>query len=142
MNNGGIRNWINSHKLLTVVALIFFTGLIQTFFSPDTSSTSQQVDSTSSRPIAEAEAEFKDLMETGGKAGLIASWEFSETANVVYVTDVWYGQSATFKKDFLAKVAMLRKETQGYRWFEVRDSTSNEKVAEVTSFSGSLEVYK
>jgi hypothetical protein len=47
-----------------------------------------------------------------------------------------------FKKDFLAKVAMLREAIRGKHFFEVRDDHSNEKFAEVTAYSGSLKLYK
>lgn len=81
-------------------------------------------------------------MALGKKSGLVTSYEFSESANVVYVGPLWYTQQVPFKKDFIAKIAMLKTNITGYRHFEVRDSYSNEKVAEVTAFSGSLEVYK
>jgi hypothetical protein len=42
----------------------------------------------------------------------------------------------------LAKVATLKKAITGYNHFEVRDAYSDEKVAEVTAFTNSLEVYK
>jgi hypothetical protein len=61
---------------------------------------------------------------------------------VIYVTDVWYSMTVTFKKDFLAKFAMLQEEISGRHFFEVRDDHSNEKVGEVTAFSGALKVYK
>ena len=89
-----------------------------------------------------AQQELGDLMATSKKAGLVESYEFSEKASVVFVGKVWYTQTVSFKKDFLAKIAMLKKDITGFQHFEVRDAYSNEKVAEVTSFSGSLEVYK
>jgi hypothetical protein len=91
---------------------------------------------------ADAQKELDDLMGLSKKAGLITSYEFSDTATVVYADKVWFTQTAAFKKDFLAKVATLKKTLTGYKHFEVRDAYSDEKVAEVTSFSGSLEVYK
>ena len=72
----------------------------------------------------------------------MSSYEFSEKANVVYVGKIWYTQPVTFKKDFMGKVAALKKTITGYHRFEVLDAYSNEKVAEVTAFSGSLEIYK
>jgi hypothetical protein len=50
--------------------------------------------------------------------------------------------TVSFKKDFLAKVAMLQEAISGRHFFEVHDDHSNEKVGEVTAFGGSLEVYK
>jgi hypothetical protein len=61
---------------------------------------------------------------------------------VIYVTDLWGSITVAFKKDFLAKVAMLQEAISGRHFFEVRNEHSNEKVGEVTAFSGSLEVYK
>lgn len=89
-----------------------------------------------------AEKELKDFMDLGIKANLVDSYDFSDSATVVYVSPVWYTQTVAFKKDFLAKTAMLKKAVTGYGHLEVRDSHSNEKVAEVTAFSQSLEVYK
>ncbi len=91
---------------------------------------------------AAAEKELKEVMDLGIKANLVESYEFSDKATVVYVSSVWYTQTVAFKKDFLAKVATLKKAVTGYGHFEVRDAHSNEKVAEVTAFSQSLEVYK
>lgn len=90
----------------------------------------------------EAQNQLVELMELSKAAKIVTSYEFSEKAVVVYVDKAWYEQPATFKKDFLARVASLKKITTGYKHFEIRDTYSDEKVAEVTSFTGSLEVYK
>lgn len=90
----------------------------------------------------EAQAELDKVMELSKTAGLISSYEFSDKASVVYADKAWYTQTVTFKKDFLAKVSSLKKTITGYHRFEVLDAYSNEKLAEVTAFSGSLEVYK
>lgn len=89
-----------------------------------------------------AQKELDDVIALSKKAGLVKSYEFSDKANVVYVNKMWYTQDVSFKKDFLAKIASLKTAITGYHRFEVRDAYSNEKVAEVTAFSGSLEVYK
>lgn len=89
-----------------------------------------------------AQKELDEFMSLSKKATIVTSYEFSDEASVVYVGKVWYTQTVQFKKDFIAKVATLKKAITGYKHFEVRDAYSNEKVAEVTSFSGSLEVYK
>jgi hypothetical protein len=70
------------------------------------------------------------------------SYEFSDRAVVVLIDKGWYGQNVQFKKDFIAKVGVLKKAVTGYSHFEVRDGYSNEKVAELTSFSQSIEIYK
>ncbi len=97
---------------------------------------------TSLKSKEESQKELDELMNLAKTGKLITSFEFSDSAAVVYAGPAWYTQTVGFKKDFLAKAAMLKKEITGYRHFEVRDSYSNEKVGEVTSFSGSLEIYK
>ena len=77
------------------------------------------------------------------ESGLVMSYDFTPDKGwTVYVGSVLYSQTVQFKKDFLAKIATLRKRITGYTFFEIRDAFSNEKVAEVTAFSSSLEVYK
>jgi hypothetical protein len=90
----------------------------------------------------EAEKELTEVMDLAKKAKLVSSYEFSDKASVVYIDNVWYTQKVDFKKDFLAKIATLKKAITGYNHFEVRDAYSDEKVAEVTAFTNSLEVYK
>ncbi len=94
------------------------------------------------RTEAQAQKELDEFMVLGKQAQLVTTYEFSERANVVYADKVWYTQSVQMKKDFLAYVAMLKKDINGYKHFEVRDAYSDEKIAEVTAFTGSLEVYK
>lgn len=89
-----------------------------------------------------AQKELDTIIALGKKAGLITSYEFSDMASVVYVGRIWYTQTVSFKKDFLAEIASLKESITGYRHFEVRDAYSDEKVGEVTAFMGSLEVYK
>lgn len=91
---------------------------------------------------ASAQKKLADFMAKAKEATLVTSYEFSDTATVVYVGPVWYTQTATQKKDFMAYVANLKKDVTGYRHFEIHDAYSDEKVAEVTSFSGALKVYK
>ncbi len=91
---------------------------------------------------AQAQKELDDIMALGKKAGLVVSYEFSDRASVVFIGATWYTQTVAFKKDFMAKVATLKKAITGYQHFEVRDAYSNEKVGEVTALTGSLEVYK
>lgn len=105
----------------------------------------QAVQSSSAAPVIDrsaAEKELKDFMALAAKAQLVDSYEFSDMATVVYVGPMWYTQTVTLKKDFLAKVAMLKEAATGYKHFEARDAHSNEKVGEVTAFTQSLEVYK
>lgn len=81
-------------------------------------------------------------MTISQQAQLVSSYDFSQATRVIYVTDVWFAMTVTFKKDFLAKVAMLQNAIGGRHSFEVRHELSNEKVGEVRAFAGSLEVYK
>ena len=112
---------------------------------PDTTKVASeptQVEGQPSQTKEQAQKELDEVMELSKTAGLVTSYEFSEKANVIYVGKVWYTQTVAFKKDFMAKVSTLKKTITGYHRFEVLDAYSNEKVAEVTAFSGSLEVYK
>ena len=51
-------------------------------------------------------------------------------------------EAGSFDSDVVAAVGVLQQAMSGRHFFEVRDDHSNEKVGEVTAFSGSLEVYK
>jgi cell division protein FtsL len=108
----------------------------------DVQNTKTEVTKENTLSKENAQKELDEIISLGKKAGLISSYEFSDKATVVYVGDTWYTQTVSFKKDLMAKIATLKKIIIGYRHFEVRDAYSNEKVAEVAAFSGSLEVYK
>jgi hypothetical protein len=130
-------------KLLITGSVIFFVicyVVVQVFMraAPQPVATTPQTASST----ASAAQEFEDLMKLSQQGNLVSSYNFSEVERVIYVSDVWFGLSVQFKKDFLAKVAMLQKAITGHHYFEVRNDRSNEKVGEVTAFSGSLEVYK
>lgn len=105
-------------------------------------STAQTKAPTNSTSKVQAQKDLDDIMSLMIRAHVVKSYEFSNSANVVYVDYVWYSQDVTFKKDCLAKIAMLKDAITGYRHFEMRDAYSNELVAEVTAFSSSLEVYR
>lgn len=100
------------------------------------------VETSKQQSKQEAQKELDEIMTLGEQSGLVKSYEFSNKATVVYIGYVWYTQDVAFKKDFLAKIAILKGTLTGYKHFEVRDSISNEKVAEVTALTQSLEVYK
>ena len=129
---------------LTLIAVFLFEGQSRTGSTPATASQQEATPTTSKSTMSGSEAakEFKDLMDLSEKSTLVSSYEFSETGRVIYVTDVWYSMTVAFKKDFLAKVAMLQEAISGKHFFEVRNDHSNEKVGEVTAFSGAPEVYK
>jgi hypothetical protein len=109
-------------------------------YTTSTNTSSVSVQSQISKE--DAGKQLKDLMDTAMKANIVSSYEFSESKNVVYAGKGWYTQKVSFKKDFLAKLSSLKQVATGYRHFEVRDAYSDEKIAEVTAFGGSLEVYK
>lgn len=90
----------------------------------------------------DAEKELDEFMALSKKAGLVTSYEFSESASVVYVGEIWYSQTAVQKKDFIAYVGKLKKAITGYQNFKLKDAYSDEVVAELTAFSGDLKVYK
>ena len=146
----GARAWIESHQTLTIIIGVVLFAIVATAAMSEQTAAPQaelpergQAEAAKSGlSAADAMVQFKDLMDTAEKATLVSSYKFSDSERVIYVTDVWYSMTVAFKKDFLAKVAMLQEGISGRHFFEVRDDHSNEKVGEVTAFSGSLEVYK
>jgi hypothetical protein len=143
--------WAERHKLLTVFAVMVVATIVINVAgmsaAPAAAPATQSVVAPSPTPApaissTEAASQFKELMDMSAKATLVSSYEFTDTDRVIYVSDVWYSMTVQFKKDFLAKVAMLQDAISGKHFFEVRDEHSNETVGEVTAFSGSLEVYK
>ncbi len=127
-----------------VVIVIFIIWFMWSIGSDDTSSPSQPTPTPQTQTVskADAEKELVDLMALSKKAGLITSYEFSDKATEVFVGSAWYTQKVQFKKDFIAKIGLLKKAITGYAHFEAKDAYSNEKVAEITAFSGSIEIYK
>lgn len=129
---------------LSVFFLVVVIGL--TSGSDDKSGQSTAVQSEQTAPTVENKEQSQEALDAliaiSKQAGVVSSYEFSETANVVYVTDAWYDLDVSFKKDLLGKIASLKEAATGYHRFEVRNVKSNEKVAEVTAFSGSVEIYK
>jgi len=91
----------------------------------------------------EAMKEFERLMDLSKVSGLVKSYEMTEdTPLKIFVSKIWYTQEVQFKKDMLAKFSSLQQTIYGRHRLEVRDAYSNEKLAEVTTFSGSIELYK
>ena len=143
-----VREWIGKHKISTGLIAIVAIGLVCSLSPSQCSSApvaTQNVPTNSeatSLSAAQASADFDSVMSTAEKANLVSSYKFSETERVIYVTDVWYTMNVSFKKDFLAKIAMDQEAISGKHFFEVHDDHSDEKVAEVTSLTGDLKVYK
>gem|GEM_PF-2480907 len=147
------RSFWRSRKFLYGVVIFLFVGSLGTLLDvsdPQPTSTPEvsqptvaEADTVPQDPSKEeAQKELEEVMGLAKQARLITSYEFNEMGNTVYADVTWYTQTVAFKKDFMAKVAMLKKTITGYHRFEVRDAYSNEKVGEVTAFSGSVEVYK
>ncbi len=91
----------------------------------------------------EAMKEFKRLMDLSIASGLVKSYEMTkDTPLKIFVSKIWYTQEVQFKKDMVAKFSTLQQTIYGRHRLEVRDAFSNEKVAEVTAFSGSIEILK
>ena len=137
-----------------IVAVLFIIGFIGSLFddSPapapvqQTQPEKQEVAKApepSTTDIADALKEIERLMDISKQAGLVKSYEISkETPLTIYADKAWYTQNVQFKKDMLAKFSTLQQIAYGRHRLEVRDAYSNEKLAEVTAFSGSIELYK
>lgn len=94
----------------------------------------------------EAQKELESLMKLSKESGLVMSYDFSELGTEIYQNDVyigkgWYSQTVQFKKDFMARIGILKEVLTGYSNVEFRDGYSNEKVAEISGFKG-IQVYK
>ncbi len=140
--------WMKKHPVYTGIIVIFLVIVLVEFLSGSSDSKpSTQVNQDNGQAVSQvskdaAQKELDDLMSKSKSAGLVTSYEFSDKATEVYVGEIWYTQTVQFKKDFIAKIGMLKKTITGYSHFEVRDAYSNEKVGEITAFSQSIEVYK
>lgn len=94
-----------------------------------------------------AQKELDEFMAMAKKAGLITSYDFSKLNDTVYRWDMyagktWYIQTVQQKKDFIAYVGIRKKIITGYSNLKLLDGYTNEKIAEITSFSSSIEIYK
>ena len=142
------KDRIKKHPILTgfivVIVIIFFINMFSgSSNSPvPTPQPTQQQTQTPTVSKEQAQKELTDFMETAKKAKLVSSYEFSDKATIVYIDSMWYTQKVDFKKDFIAKIGLLKKAVTGYTHFEAKDAYTNEKVAEITAFSQSIEIYK
>jgi hypothetical protein len=135
MSNSG--PWYEPHKLIGALVLSFgfvvvISTIAETASQASTAAHPAEVSQATASSTAAAVQEFNELMTLSKHSNLVSSYEFSASERVIYVTDVWDGLTVTFKKDFLAKVAMLHSTITGYQFFEVHNDRSNEKVGEVT----------
>ena len=105
----GVREWIASHPTLTVagaLVIISVTVAVSTsapvspseVYESGESGGTARAASTTTISATDASAEFTHLMETAENAALVSSYEFSDSARVIYVTDVWYSMTVQFKK--------------------------------------------
>lgn len=140
------KEWYKKWYVIVLV-VVGFIWAVGSSFSGNSGSTApqpvaQQTQTTPTVSKEQAQKDLTDFMETAKKAKLVSSYEFSDKATVVYIDSMWYTQKVDFKKDFIAKIGLLKKALTGYSHFEAKDAYSNEKVAEITSFSQSIEIYK
>jgi hypothetical protein len=137
------------------LAIFFGIGFIGTLISPTPPAVSEPVvtepaKSAEPAPVVadttskeDAQKEFTRLMDLSKKSGLVKSYEMDkDTPLTIYVSNVWYTQEVQFKKNMLTKFSSLEEDIYGRHRLEVLDAYSNEKLAEVTAFSGSVEIYK
>ncbi len=94
-------------KLAAQNAASTTAGQVEPQPAPVATESAPVVDATSK---AAAQKELEETMALAKKATLVTSYEFSESANVVYVGPIWYTQTAIQKKDFLAYVAKTNRD--------------------------------
>jgi hypothetical protein len=140
------KEWYKRWYVIVIVVIGFIWAVGSSFGGSSSNTTTQPVaQQTQTAPTVskeQAQKDLNDFMETAKKAKLVSFYEFSDKATVVYIDSMWYTQKVDFKKDFIAKIGLLKKALTGYSHFEARDAYNNEKVAEITSFSQSIEIYK
>lgn len=133
-----------TYSSVIIFLFVFLYAVVTIFTAPELNLKDQELRLAKMQEQAKgpAQKELNEFMALAKRAGLVKSYEFSEMGNIVYADSAWYSQTFSFKQDFMTKISMLKKIITGYRRFEVRDAYSNEKLAEVTAFSGSVEIYK
>lgn len=138
------------------LAIFFGIGLISTIFddtpprpvtapAPEVKQEAPKETATTKPTLSkeDAQKEFDRLMDLSKQSGLVKSYEMTKDVSLtIFVSKLWYTQEVQFKKDMIAKFSTLQQAIYGRHRLEVRDAFSNEKVAEVTAFSGSIEILK
>lgn len=138
------------------LAIFFGIGLIGTIFddtpprpvttpAPEVKQEAPKETATTKPTLSkeDAQKEFDRLMDLSKQSGLVKSYEMTEDVSLtIFVSKLWYTLEVQFKKDMIAKFSTLQQAIYGRHRLEVRDAFSNEKVAEVTAFSGSIEILK
>ena len=125
---------------IVMVGLFVLVGVWIT--NPTSNTTSPEKTTVSTEDKQKALKNFTDSLNLMKEGGIITSYDFSETSNVIYVSTGWYTMPVQQKKDFLTSLSSMKQVATGYHRLEVRDAYSNEKVAEVTALSGSVEILK
>jgi len=100
----GAQAWIESHQILTIIIGAAVFAIVGTTAMSNSTAASRAeaqngVASSTSLSAVDVAAQFKDLMNTGEKAGLVSSYEFSDSERVIYVTDVWNSMTVALKKE-------------------------------------------
>ena len=139
------KEWYKRWYVIVLVVVGFVWAVGSSFGGNSGSNTDPVVISNESSISKEqAQKELIDFMEIAKEAKLVSSYELLDKnkESIVYIDSMWYTQKVDFKKDFIAKIGMLKKTLTGYTHFEAKDAYTNEKVAEITAFSQSIEIYK
>ena len=93
-------------------------------------------------PISSYPNKLKAFLDTNIESGLVHSYKFSEYERVAYVKPQWYLLDVDFKKKFLSVIRFYLGELVGQERFDIRDYRSNELLAEATTFTGTIKIYK
>lgn len=130
-------------KIILGVLAVMVLVIAYNSIGIDTSSTPQPTQTIISPDAKQnAQKQLKDVLGVAIENGLVTTYEFSDSANVIYVSNLWYTGTVQSKQEFLNSVSRIKEQATGYHRFEVRHAQSNEKVAEVTALTGAVEIYK
>jgi len=93
------------------------------------------------------EKEFVKIMDLAKSAKVVSSYNWIVDGDKKIGLEVsadrgWYITKADIKKNLLIKIGQLKKEITGYQNFKITDAYSGEVVGEISSFSGSVELYR
>lgn len=89
--------------------------------------------------------EWDKLVEAGKKAKVIykdIKLIGDTEAYELYVDTGWYYLKVDQKKNLVAKFSQIKQKITSYKNIKFKDSNTGDIIAEVTSFNGSVEVYK
>lgn len=144
-------SWMKQHKIITFIGIAFIFGMIGSLSNdpattqPTTNQVAKENPNEVKKDVVDEKAKkaeeeknkknFEKYLNAFKASGLIDNYEFSDSANVMYVTSVWYQMTVKDKEDFLNMGFALRQKAMGYGHFEVKHYQSNELVgkASITS---------